>query len=254
MRARQVDGVDHRDRAARPRAARRDARRGHAESCSSTAGSRTAACRRPRPTTARASRLAVEHLVALGHTADRARRRAAGALDRPTTATRASSRRCAHAGARARSGARALVGRRSRSPKGARLCEELLAAAAASRRSSRRNDLMALGCYDVFAERGIALPGGRSRSSASTTCRSPSASTRRSRRSASRTTRSARPPRELLLERLQERATRAPREVRLAAEPGGARVAARSSRPSALDNPRQRPIGCTRLQQTFAAS
>ena len=40
------------------------------------------------------------------------------------------------------------------------------------------NDLLALGCYDVFAERGVAARA-TSRWSASTTCRSPPASTRR---------------------------------------------------------------------------
>ena len=41
------------------------------------------------------------------------------------------------------------------------------------------NDLIALGCYDVFAERGIELPAATSAWSASTTCRSSTSCARR---------------------------------------------------------------------------
>ena len=64
-------------------------------------------------------------------------------------------------------------------PEGERLCAELVAGGARPTAIVAGNDLMALGCYDVFAARGIALSRPTSRSSASTTCRSPSASTRR---------------------------------------------------------------------------
>ena len=53
------------------------------------------------------------------------------------------------------------VGRAFTEPEGARLCEELLAGGGAGADVSAivaGNDLMALGCYDVFAARGIDCP------------------------------------------------------------------------------------------------
>jgi LacI family transcriptional regulator len=44
-------------------------------------------------------------------------------------------------------------------PEGERLCAELVAGSAWPTAIVAGNDLMALGCYDVFAARGIACPG-----------------------------------------------------------------------------------------------
>jgi LacI family transcriptional regulator len=44
-------------------------------------------------------------------------------------------------------------------PEGRRLCDELLDAGTGATAIVAGNDLMALGCYDVLAERGIACPG-----------------------------------------------------------------------------------------------
>jgi LacI family transcriptional regulator len=41
---------------------------------------------------------------------------------------------------------------------GARLCEQLVAGGADFTAVAAANDLLALGCYDVFAERGIGCP------------------------------------------------------------------------------------------------
>jgi LacI family transcriptional regulator, galactose operon repressor len=51
------------------------------------------------------------------------------------------------------------VGRTFTEPEGARLCEELLDADAPFTAIVAGNDLMALGCYDVFTGRGIDCPG-----------------------------------------------------------------------------------------------
>jgi len=61
---------------------------------------------------------------------------------------------------------------------GARVCAELLDAAAELTAIVAANDLLALGCYDALEERGLGAPR-TSRSSASTTCRSSIACTRR---------------------------------------------------------------------------
>jgi LacI family transcriptional regulator len=50
-------------------------------------------------------------------------------------------------------------GRAFTEPEGARLCEELLDADTPFTAIVAGNDLMALGCYDVFAARGIDCPG-----------------------------------------------------------------------------------------------
>ena len=82
------------------------------------------------------ARLAVEHLVGLGHTADRPPRRPAGGLDRPRCATRASS--TAMSGRRPRADPALVLVRRPRSPspKGAGCAGELLDGEAGRPRSS----------------------------------------------------------------------------------------------------------------------
>jgi LacI family transcriptional regulator len=49
-------------------------------------------------------------------------------------------------------------GRRFTEPEGERLCRELLDAGARASAIVAGNDLMALGCYDVFAARGVRCP------------------------------------------------------------------------------------------------
>jgi LacI family transcriptional regulator, galactose operon repressor len=51
------------------------------------------------------------------------------------------------------------IGRAFTEPEGARLCAALLADARDVTAIVAGNDLMALGCYDVFAARGIDCPG-----------------------------------------------------------------------------------------------
>ena len=62
---------------------------------------------------------------------------------------------------------------------GARALRELLDARTDFTAIVAGNDLIALGCYDVLAERGLRCPDDVSAWSASTTCRSPTASARR---------------------------------------------------------------------------
>jgi LacI family transcriptional regulator len=99
-------------------------------------------------------RLAVEHLVALGH---RRIAHLAGPQDVSTGRRR-------HAGYREAMEAAGLdpspvrAGRAFTEPEGARLCEELLGEDADVTAIVAGNDLMALGCYDVFAARGIECP------------------------------------------------------------------------------------------------
>jgi LacI family transcriptional regulator len=101
------------------------------------------------------ARLAVEHLVSRGH---KQIAHLAGPLDVSTGHAR-------HEGFLAAMRDAGLepslikVGRAFTEPEGARLCEELLDADAPFTAIVAGNDLMALGCYDVFAARGIDCPG-----------------------------------------------------------------------------------------------
>jgi LacI family transcriptional regulator len=101
-------------------------------------------------------RLAVEHLVALGHTRIA---HLAGPQDVSTGRQRRAGFEEAMAAANL-DGSLIKAGRAFTEPEGARLCEELLAHNEPPTAIVAGNDLMALGCYDVFAERGIACPGG----------------------------------------------------------------------------------------------
>jgi LacI family transcriptional regulator len=99
-------------------------------------------------------RLAVEHLVTLGH-------RRIAHLAGPQNVSTGHRR---YEGFRAAMEAAGLdaslvrVGRAFTEPEGARLCGELMADGAPVTAIVAGNDLMALGCYDVFAERGIECP------------------------------------------------------------------------------------------------
>jgi LacI family transcriptional regulator len=99
-------------------------------------------------------RLAVEHLVALGHTR-------IAHLGGPQEVSTGRQRLEGFREAMAPAGLDASmtrVGRAFTEPEGARLCAELLDAGEPVTAIVAGNDLMALGCYDVFAERGIACP------------------------------------------------------------------------------------------------
>jgi LacI family transcriptional regulator len=101
------------------------------------------------------ARLAVEHLVSRGH---KQIAHLAGPQDTSTGLQRyegfvESMREAGLEPALVR------VGRTFTEPEGARLCEELLDADAPFTAIVAGNDLMALGCYDVFAGRGIDCPG-----------------------------------------------------------------------------------------------
>jgi LacI family transcriptional regulator len=100
-------------------------------------------------------RLAVEHLVALGHTHIA---HLGGPQDVSTGRQRREGFEEAMEAANLDPG---LIrsGRAFTEPEGARLCAELLAENEPPTAIVAGNDLMALGCYDVFAERGIACPG-----------------------------------------------------------------------------------------------
>ena len=103
------------------------------------------------------ARLAVEHVVALGH------RRIAhlggpqDAVHRPPALPRASSprwRRPASRSTRARCASRDAFTEAA----GARVCRELLDETPDVTAIVAANDLLALGCYDVLAERGLRCP------------------------------------------------------------------------------------------------
>jgi LacI family transcriptional regulator len=100
-------------------------------------------------------RLAVEHLVSRGH---KQIAHLAGPRDVSTGHARHEG---FHAAMRDAGLEPSLVkvGRAFTEPEGARLCEELLDADAPFTAIVAGNDLMALGCYDVFAARGIDCPG-----------------------------------------------------------------------------------------------
>jgi LacI family transcriptional regulator len=99
-------------------------------------------------------RAAVEHLVALGH------RRIAHLAGPQEVST--GRRRCeGFQEAMAAAGLDASLvrlGRAFTEPEGTRLCEELLADGPPVTAIVAGNDLMALGCYDVFAARGVDCP------------------------------------------------------------------------------------------------
>jgi LacI family transcriptional regulator len=100
------------------------------------------------------ARLAVEHLVALGHTR-------IAHLAGPDNVSTGLQRHEGFAEGMRNAGLDAglvRVGRAFTEPEGARLCRELLDAQEPFTAIVAGNDLMALGCYDVFAERGIACP------------------------------------------------------------------------------------------------
>jgi LacI family transcriptional regulator len=100
-------------------------------------------------------RLAVEHLVELGHTRIA---HLAGPQDVSTGHQRFEGFRAAMRDA-GLDPSLIRVGRAFTEPEGARLCEQLMAAGEHPTAIVAGNDLMALGCYDVFAARGIDCPG-----------------------------------------------------------------------------------------------
>ena len=242
---------DHRHRAARPRAARRDGRRPGCRSCSSTGAWRTARCRRPTVDDREGARLAVDHLVGARPHADRPPRRPAGRLDGPRALRGLPRTRWRRPGWRS---TRELVrfGRAFTEPRGRAAVPPAARRAATPTAIVAGNDLMALGCYDVFAERGARLPARTSPSSASTTCRSRSASTRRSPRSGSRTTRSGHAAARAAARTAA--ATRRTRRRQVVLTPELVVRLVRSAPPTlGLDNAGDRTDSCTRLLQTFAS-
>jgi LacI family transcriptional regulator len=108
------------------------------------------------PDDRRGSRLATEHLLALGH------RRIAHLAGPPELST-GLGRREGYADAMRAAGldvepGLVRAGRMFTEPEGARLCAELLDAGETFTAIVAANDLMALGCYDVFAARGLDCP------------------------------------------------------------------------------------------------
>ncbi len=101
------------------------------------------------------ARMAVEHLVKLGH-------RQIAHLAGPQDVSTGRARFEGFVEGMREAGldpSLVRVGRAFTEPEGARLCEELLDADAPFTAIVAGNDLMALGCYDVFAARGIDCPG-----------------------------------------------------------------------------------------------
>jgi LacI family transcriptional regulator len=100
------------------------------------------------------ARLAVEHLVELGHTRIA---HLAGPQDLSTGRQRFEgfAEGMRNAGL---DPSPVRVGKAFTEPEGARLCQELLDEGEEFTAIVAGNDLMALGCYDVFAERGIDCP------------------------------------------------------------------------------------------------
>jgi LacI family transcriptional regulator len=99
-------------------------------------------------------RIAVEHLASLGH-------RKIAHLAGPQDVSTGRQRREGFQEAMEAAGldpSLVRVGRAFTEPEGARLCEELLADTREVTAIVAGNDLMALGCYDVFAELGIGCP------------------------------------------------------------------------------------------------
>jgi LacI family transcriptional regulator, galactose operon repressor len=99
-------------------------------------------------------RLAVEHLIELGHTRIA---HLGGPQDVSTGHQRSEGFREAMEAA-GLDASLVAAGRAFTEPEGARLCEDLLAGGEEVTAIVAGNDLMALGCYDVFAERGIRCP------------------------------------------------------------------------------------------------
>ena len=100
------------------------------------------------------ARLAVEHLVELGHTRIA---HLAGPQDVSTGTQRFEGFDEAMRDAGLDPGP-VRAGRAFTEPEGARLCAELLDSGEPFTAIVAGNDLMALGCYDVFAARGVACP------------------------------------------------------------------------------------------------
>jgi LacI family transcriptional regulator len=99
-------------------------------------------------------RLAVAHLVELGH-------RRIAAIAGPQNVSTGHQRHAGFLAALAEHGIEAAAigfGAAFTEREGARVCEELLAAEPDLTAIVAGNDLMALGCYDVLAARGIACP------------------------------------------------------------------------------------------------
>ena len=101
-------------------------------------------------------RLAIEHLAALGH-------REIAHAGAPQTLSTGSERYAGFVDGMGAVGLEAdpdlvLFGDALREHEGARLCAELLARGKPFTAVVAANDLMALGCYDVIAERGLACP------------------------------------------------------------------------------------------------
>src|SRR5919199_2220131 len=102
------------------------------------------------------ARLAAEHLIALGHTRIA---HLAGPQELSTGRHRLQGFEDAlRSAGLAPDPALIRVGRAFTEPEGARLCRELLDSRAGCTGIVAGNDLVALGCYDVFAERGISCP------------------------------------------------------------------------------------------------
>jgi LacI family transcriptional regulator len=102
-------------------------------------------------------RLAVQHLVELGH---KRIAHLAGPLDYSTGRDRHDGfiEEMRAAGLEADPDL-ILVGEAFTEAEGARLCEALLSSGAELTAIAAANDLLALGCYDVFAKRGVDCPG-----------------------------------------------------------------------------------------------
>jgi LacI family transcriptional regulator len=101
-------------------------------------------------------RLAVEHLISLGHTRIA---HLAGPLDYSTGLDRHDSfHETMRAAGLEPDPALVLVAEAFTESEGARLCGQLLTAGHEVTAVAAANDLLALGCYDVFAERGVRCP------------------------------------------------------------------------------------------------
>jgi LacI family transcriptional regulator len=101
-------------------------------------------------------RLSVEHLISLGHTRIA---HLGGPLDYSTGLDRHESFHATMGGAGLDvDPALVLVAEAFSEAEGARLCEQLMAEGREFTAVAAANDLLALGCYDVFAERGVRCP------------------------------------------------------------------------------------------------
>jgi LacI family transcriptional regulator len=101
-------------------------------------------------------RLSVEHLVSLGHTRIA---HLAGPLDYSTGLDRHEGfHETMRAAGLEPDPELVLVAEAFTESEGARLCEQLMAAGRNFTAVAAANDLLALGCYDVFAERGVRCP------------------------------------------------------------------------------------------------